>query len=373
MKKQLHIVCHDVPYPADYGGVFDLFYKLEALQKAGVLIHLHCYEYGRGKQPVLNRYCATVEYYQRQKGHKGFSMKVPYIVGSRTDPRLKENLLRDQHPVLFEGIHTTWLLHEKVFHNRKTLIRMHNVEYRYYEQLCRQTDSLFKKAYFWNESRLLKKYEHAIAGDIPVICVSQNEAEFYRKHLRATNVGYVPVFTGWEHLQGREGTGGFCLYQGNLSVPENEKAAVWLVENVFSDNDMPFIVAGKNPSGSLQRLIGKNSNICLVANPGINEMQELISKAQVNILPSFSDTGIKLKLLNAVFCGKHVLTNKAMVDGTHLEPACHIVNEAQAYKSAVKELMHKPFTKEELVLRESLLLEFYNNEKNAQKLIAWIW
>ncbi|WP_336513861.1 glycosyltransferase family 4 protein [Pollutibacter soli] len=373
MEKQLHIVCHDVPYPADYGGVFDLFYKLEALHKAGVKIHLHCYEYGRGEQPELNKYCVSVNYYQRQKGHKGFSMKVPYIVGSRTDPRLKENLLCDNHPILFEGVHTTWLLHEKVFQNRKTFIRMHNVEYKYYQQLCRQTKSLFKKAYFWNESRLLKKYERALANESPIICVSQKEAEFYHKNFKASRVAYISVFTGWKHLQSMEGAGSFCLYQGNLSVPENDKAATWLVENVFGDSDLPFIVAGKNPSPGLQRLIKKNSNTCLVANPGENEMQELIAKAQVNILPSFSDTGIKLKLLNAVFCGKHVLTNKAMVDGTHLESACHIVNEIKDYKDAVKELMQTPFSGDEMILRESLLQEFYNNDKNARELIAWIW
>lgn len=250
---------------------------------------------------------------------------------------------------------------------------MHNIEYRYYEQLCRQTNSLFKKAYFWNESRLLKNYEQTIPGDVPIICVSQNEAEFYRRNFRASNVGYISVFTGWEHLQSKEGSGRFCLYQGNLSVPENEKAATWLVENVFGAIDTPFIVAGKNPSGSLQRLIEKNSNVCLVANPDVNEMQELISKAQVNILPSFSDTGIKLKLLNAVFCGKHVLTNNAMVDGTHLESVCHVVNDARDYTSAIKVLMQTPFTNAEIQLRENLLREFYNNEKNALKLIAWIW
>ena len=50
-EKHLHIVCLDVPYPVDYGGVFDLFYKIKALSEAGVKIHLHCFEYGRGQQP----------------------------------------------------------------------------------------------------------------------------------------------------------------------------------------------------------------------------------------------------------------------------------------------------------------------------------
>ena len=32
-EKKLHIICHDVPWPADYGGVVDLFYKLKLEDK----------------------------------------------------------------------------------------------------------------------------------------------------------------------------------------------------------------------------------------------------------------------------------------------------------------------------------------------------
>ena len=46
---QLHIISFDVPYPPDYGGAIDVFYKLKALNQEGVKIHLHCFEYGRGK------------------------------------------------------------------------------------------------------------------------------------------------------------------------------------------------------------------------------------------------------------------------------------------------------------------------------------
>jgi hypothetical protein len=65
-EKKLHIVCHDVPWPADYGGVVDLFYKLKALHAEGVKIILHCFLYGeRSRQDELNKYCEEVHYYKR--------------------------------------------------------------------------------------------------------------------------------------------------------------------------------------------------------------------------------------------------------------------------------------------------------------------
>ncbi|MCA6488340.1 MAG: mannosyltransferase, partial [Chitinophagaceae bacterium] len=78
MKKKLHIICLTVPYPVNYGGVFDLYYMLPALKNEGVSIHLHCFDYGRGQQPALNEFCEEVFYYPRNQGHKGMTARLPY-------------------------------------------------------------------------------------------------------------------------------------------------------------------------------------------------------------------------------------------------------------------------------------------------------
>ena len=95
MDKHLHIINFTVPYPADYGGVIDLFWKLPALQAQGVKIHLHCFDYGRGKQTELNKYCTSVNYYERSSGLKGFNLNLPYIVSSRKNETLFNNLLKE--------------------------------------------------------------------------------------------------------------------------------------------------------------------------------------------------------------------------------------------------------------------------------------
>ncbi|MCZ2222639.1 MAG: mannosyltransferase, partial [Chitinophagales bacterium] len=129
--KHLHIICFTVPYPPDYGGVIDLFWKLPALKKAGVQIHLHCFDYGRGQQNELNKYCTTVQYYQRKTGISGINFSMPYIVSSRKNNELLDNLLKDDYPILMEGVHSSYLLNDKRFDNRKKIVRLHNVEYEY--------------------------------------------------------------------------------------------------------------------------------------------------------------------------------------------------------------------------------------------------
>ena len=104
---KLHIVSYDVPYPPDYGGAIDLFYKIKSLSEAGCEIYLHCYEYGRGHTSELEKYCKAVWFYPRKTGWKGISLSLPYIVYSRRDKALLQRLQEIDAPILFEGIHTT--------------------------------------------------------------------------------------------------------------------------------------------------------------------------------------------------------------------------------------------------------------------------
>jgi hypothetical protein len=371
-EKHLHIICLNVPYPVDYGGVFDLFHKLPALQQQGVKIHLHCFEYGRGEQPALNQYCESVHYYKRSEGIKGLSFKLPYIVSSRKNDELLNRLAEDNHPVLMEGIHCTYLLNDARFTNRKCFVRLHNVEHTYYKNLCHNSTSLFKRFYYLIESNLLQKYETAIADKAHFLAVIPKDAEAYRR-LGCRNIDYLPLFLPSWKVKSMEGNGTFCLYHGDLSVVENEKAATWLLDEVFEGLDIPFVVAGKNPSARLNTILENKNNTCIVANPKEQEMQDMIEKAHINIIPSFNNTGIKLKLINALFNGRHCLVNESTVKGTHLENACHIADDAASFKTRLQDLFHQPFTKNDIDVRHQLLDGMFNNEANAKRLVDLIW
>ena len=43
MNKTLHVVALNIPWPANYGGVIDIYYKVKALHECGVKIILHCF------------------------------------------------------------------------------------------------------------------------------------------------------------------------------------------------------------------------------------------------------------------------------------------------------------------------------------------
>lgn len=159
MNKKLHIICFDVPFPTTYGGVMDVFCKIQALSKLGTEIYLHVFQYGRTEQEILKKYCAEVHYYKRKTSFVNGIGLLPYVVRSRSDQHLVNNLKRVDAPILFEGLHSTLLLRKKQFKNRKLLVRTHNIEHQYYKQLAFNESNVFKKLFFFIESLKLKYYE----------------------------------------------------------------------------------------------------------------------------------------------------------------------------------------------------------------------
>ncbi|MFZ1530095.1 MAG: glycosyltransferase family 4 protein [Ferruginibacter sp.] len=369
MDKHLHIISHDVPWPADYGGVVDIFQTLVWLKKAGIKIHLHCFTKGRKPAAELNRHCETVHYYKRKKSGIA-SVNIPYIVKSRSSDELIHELEKDNYPVLMQGMHCTWPLFRNKLPGRKVFIRSFNVEHVYYDFLATHEKNKLKKIYFKRESRLLKPYEKNMAAKAPVLTLSENDRIYFSAP--GGNASFIPALLPWQELLSKTGMGDYCLYHGNLSVNENEKAVEWLLTELFHTNEIPIVIAGKDPSPKLAALVAKTRQASLVSNPPDAAMQELIENAQINLLPSFNNTGVKLKLLNALYNGRHCVANSTAVAGSGAEALCSIGNTAAEMQEHIRRLFTEPFSQKEIQHRGAVLNGVYNNEINAAKITALI-
>ena len=60
MTKAVNIVSFNIPYPPNYGGVIDVFFKIKALSDAGFKVYLHTFIYDRTPSEELKRYCKKI-------------------------------------------------------------------------------------------------------------------------------------------------------------------------------------------------------------------------------------------------------------------------------------------------------------------------
>ena len=301
MTNSINIISFDVPFPANYGGVIDVFYKLVWLKKVGVKVYLHCFTYGRSTSKEFEALCEKVYYYPRKTGISSFFSSLPYNVKSRQSAELEKNLLSNDFPILFEVLHTCYLLNDERFKNRKKIYRHSNIEHDYYSELAKSERNIFKKFYLQIEANKLKKFEPIINFADVILAVNENDAQYFERNYSNVKTVYLPSFHANEEIKIKSGKGEYVLYHGNLSISENYESALWLIRNVFCESKQKIIIAGLNPPVFLKNIISQYKNIELIENPPQQKMVELIEKCTHALFTHFSRHWIKIKIIQRTF------------------------------------------------------------------------
>ncbi len=370
MNEYIHIISFDVPYPANYGGVIDVFFKIKSLKELGVRVILHCFQYNdKQTSEELEKICDKVYYYKRNTSFWAQLSLLPYTVYSRKNNNLLKNLNKDNYPVLFEGLMSCYYLNHKSLKNRIKLVRECNIEHEYYFKLFQTVGHPVKKLFYLTESIKLKAFERNISKANHIYAISTSEQQQLHLRYPDSDISFVPCFHSNSGIKIQPGTSDYILYHGNLSVAENEQAALYLAKEVFPELSLRCIIAGMKPSGKLQSVIRNQKNISLIANPNEDEMNSLIANAHINILITHQTTGLKIKLLNALFSGRHIVVNNGILEGSGLDAVCHIANTAQEQISICQRLSELPFTEKMIAEREKLLLPAYSNMFQAESII----
>jgi len=289
----------------------------------------------------------------------------PFIVASRSDKSLLARLLEDDMPILYEGIHTCATLAHPHLKHRLKIVRTHNIEADYYLNLANLETNFLKKIYFNIESKKLRNFEGKILLYADhILAISPNDTTWFRERFK--NVHYVPAFHPNEEVDILAGRGDYTLFHGDLSVKDNTNAAFFLIKNIFSKIKTPFIIAGLNPPDALIHEVKKHSHITLKINVSQSEMNDLIQQAHINLLYTFHSSGMKLKLLNALYRGRFCVVNSAMVQNTGMETLCHVADTPNHLIRAIREVQCLDFTENLIEKRHQSLNNKFSNLTNAQ-------
>ncbi len=278
--------------------------------------------------------------------------------------------MKDDSAVIFEGIHTTFFAGHPGLAQRTKILRAHNIEHEYYNGLSSAEKNIPKKAYYLSEAIKLKSYEKTLPGELIIAAISETDTDYFSK--KFSRVVHLPPFHQNKKLNCQPGIGKYILFHGDLSVSENIASVVFLIKNIFTKISNKVIIAGKNPPSDIEKYINKNSNIRLEKNPSEARMNELIRDAQINILYAFRASGFKMKLISALFNGRHCIVNPEIIYGTGLADLCYVIkNPVEAIK-LIPRLMDISLEIDEMEQRSTLLSEKYSNLKNAQILLEII-
>ncbi|QNM84362.1 hypothetical protein H9W90_09090 [Polaribacter pectinis] len=369
MKKSIHLVSFDIPYPPNYGGIIDVFFKIKELHRQGISIYLHTYIYNnKEEEPELEKYCEKVFYYNRKNSFLSLFSKLPYRVESRNNKELVANLKSIKAPIIFEGLHATHPILE--FDFKDSYVRTHNIEHDYFYGLQKSEKNIFKKIFYSIEAKKLKKFEEILKSVTGIFTISPFEQQYFSNNYGEKAV-YIPVFHNSKKIENKTKKGAFVLYHGDLRIADNIRAALFLID-VYKETSIKFVIASSCKNAKVLREVKKHSNISFEDIPTQEDLEKLFKKAHVNTLLTFQKTGIKLKLLNTLYQGKHIIANSKMVEETGLESLCELANTKQEIINKTEDLFAKDFSDEQVKTRQEKLLDF-NPTENAQKIIDIIF
>lgn len=361
MDKSIQIVCFDNPYPPNYGGAIDVFYKIKALFTNGIDVYLHFYyddHSERKDDRYIKKFCKEVFLYKRQNAFTTHISLKPFIVKSRESKDLTQNLIKIGFPVLYEGLNTTSSLVKVGLNDIKTFVRLHNIEHNYYGNLGGLEDSWSKKMYYRLEAFRLKYYQSVLKNADLLFAISKNDQNYFSSLF--SNVKYLPVFQSKQELLEVESQE-YCLFHGDLRLSDNIRSAEFLINFFSNHSNKNLVIASSFENKKLKKCIQDIENISFQRIESLEDLENAFKRTALHILMSYQSSGIKLKLLNALHTNSYVLANDKIVEGTGLESSCEVFNNHEELGQNMNKFFGKKISDSRRQQRLEVLKPFRSN------------
>lgn len=199
------------------------------------------------------------------------------------------------------------------------VLRSHNIEHRIWENITRNCSNPVKKLYLKHLTGTLKKYEFETMNIYDgIAAISRFDEEFYKRNnctvpLTTINFG-IDLMKLKITDQEAEFPGIFHI--GSMNWIPNEEGIRWFIDNVWpevisSHPELKLYLAGRHtPSWLLKK---KHNNVEVIGE--VDDAYDFINSKSIMIVPLFSGSGIRIKIIEAMALGKTVISTKTGADG----------------------------------------------------------
>jgi polysaccharide biosynthesis protein PslH len=210
--------------------------------------------------------------------------------------------------------------------NALITMRAHNVEYEIWERISKNTKFLPKKWYLRYLTHKLKRYElnHLNKYDY-LIAVSDRDLKKFKDLGYKNGAISSPIgldLKNYTRISKTNQSKDICFI-GALDWMPNMEGLLWFLDNVWPDlhkkfPDIKFHIAGRNTPESLLNKQIEN----VIIHGEVPDAIEFVSNHGMMVVPLFSGSGMRVKILEGMALGKVVITTtlgKEGIDAVHGE------------------------------------------------------
>ncbi len=256
-------------------------------------------------------------------------------------------------------------------------LRAHNLEHEIWRGVAEATSGLGKKSYLRNLAWRLRRFETCLLDRIDAL-IPISEAD----EQKFTDMGWkgptqvIPAGLTREYPEPRWKRDLSIGYLGALDWEPNVHGLKWFVREVLPAirERFPGIavhVAGRNPDQKTAVLLDERP---VTFHGEIENARDFINRHPVMVVPVFSGSGIRIKILEAMALGRVVITTRKGIEGIPAQNNRHIIiaDTAREMLRQISYLVQDPGRIRKLGMEAiRFVRENFDNFENSKKLMAF--
>lgn len=396
------LICNKSPWPLKEGGPIAMHMVINGLMQAGHKVRVlavNSYKYHVNVSDIPEKFrketgIELVEVDLRVKPLQAFfnlftgrSYHVQRFESAGFRDKLKEILDSCTFDIVqLETLYVCPYISTIRRHSKaRVILRAHNIEHLIWERLAEETGNPLKKWYIRHLASTLKKYEHRVMTEVDgIAAITWKDADYFTNVLtsRGTVPSPVPVIDipfGLDikiYPLSESGTGHSGLFTiGSMNWMPNEEGVRWFLEKVWPDvhkqfPDLKYHLAGRAMPDWMKQLNLPNVEVL----GEVEDAHDFIRSHAVMIVPLFSGSGIRIKIIEGMALGKTVISTSLGAEGINYINGQNILiaNAPCEFFDMITLCMEDPARRRSIGLHARHLIESeYDRDAITQRLISF--
>lgn len=386
-------LCKKFPFPLKDGESIAITYLSKAMVNHGcevTLLAMNTSKHYTDMESLPEDYDHYTNIYQTNldnaiKPHKAFlnlfskeSYHISRFISSDFNEKLKQVLQSEKFDVVqLETLYLTPYIDTiKKYSDAIITMRSHNIEFEIWERITSNTNSLVKKWYLNYLTKKLKKYELETLNEYDyLIAVSDRDLKRFKQLGYKNGAMASPIgleLKNYITIQ-RKSANDICFI-GALDWRPNREGLDWFLDQVWpklseKKPDLKFHIAGRNTPAELLNLKLKN----VIVHGEVSNAVEFINDHNIMVVPLFSGSGMRVKILEGMALGKTVVTTILGKEGIDAEHGKHLLmaDTADDFVESIIQAIDNAELRSNIEASSiSFVKQYYDHENIASKLIA---
>jgi len=258
------------------------------------------------------------------------------------------------------------------------VLRAHNIEHKIWQRIAENCRNPFKRFYLNHLYQSLRRFEIGILNKIEgIVAITPVDARNLEKLSPGANIISIPFGINLESLTENpvQPEDASLFHIGSMNWYPNEEGIKWLISEVWPSltKKIPGIelnLAGRHMPDWLLKL----SVPGIIVDGEVPDAGEYMQKYSIMVVPLFSGSGIRIKIVEAMAAGKAIITTAIGAEGINYENGKHLIiaRDAKSFTDAIIKLCNDKTLRDTLGKNARMLVaKEHDNTKLMLKLTAF--